>query len=312
MQPRLAGAIRVTNDIGETFRPDSPADAMRQVASIIREFSPGADLACIETSFNDIVGLFAGMYPGYRRCLTEYHDLRHTTSVTLAMVRLMHGAVSEGMTIPQPDVELGVLAALLHDTGYIQKEGDDAGTGAKYTLTHVDRGVEFAREYLTARLKKSLPDAGRCGSIIMCTQIGKPLSSIPFEDEQTALLGKMLGTADLLGQMADRMYLEKLLFLFREFTEGGIGNYENEFDLLRKTVDYLDSTRERLAGELGGISRLMRSHFRARHNVDRDLYGEAILRNRAYLENIIDMHAGHHRRRLRRGGIVERLESEGK
>ena len=31
----------------------------------------------------------------------------------------------------------------------------------------------------------------------------------------------MLGTADLIGQMADRYYLEKLLLLYEEFSEAG-------------------------------------------------------------------------------------------
>ena len=45
-------------------------------------------------------------------------------------------------------LELGLLAILTHDTGYLKKRGDVGGTGAKYTLIHVDRSIEFAGELM--------------------------------------------------------------------------------------------------------------------------------------------------------------------
>ena len=44
--------------------------------------------------------------------------------------------------------EFGMLAILMHDTGYLKKRGDNEGTGAKYTLTHVDRSIQFAGELM--------------------------------------------------------------------------------------------------------------------------------------------------------------------
>ncbi len=58
----------------------------------------------------------------------------------------------------------------------------------------------------------------------------------------------MLGSADLLGQMSDRAYLEKLLFLYKEFREAGIPGFNTEFDIIRKTVDFYEITVQRLRG----------------------------------------------------------------
>ena len=94
-----------------------------------------------------MVKLFRGNYPGYQKCNTWYHDLKHTTDCLLAMARLLHGASLNGLPLPDRDVVLGLTAALFHDTGYIQAEDDLEGTGAKYTLVHVERSVAFMEKY---------------------------------------------------------------------------------------------------------------------------------------------------------------------
>ena len=49
------------------------------------------------------------------------------------MARLLHGGFVQGTVLEERDAALGLIAALLHDTGYIQTREDDDGTGAKYT-----------------------------------------------------------------------------------------------------------------------------------------------------------------------------------
>ena len=77
--------------------------------------------------------------------------------------------------------------------------------------------------------------------MLECTGLDTNLTEITFESKEIELLGKMLGTADLLGQMADRIYIEKLLFLFREYQEGNIVGYNNELDLLKNTANFYDT-----------------------------------------------------------------------
>ena len=111
----------------------------------------------------------------------------------------------------------------------------------------------------------------------------------------------MLGTADLLGQMADRAYLEKLLYLYREFQEGGIKGYESELDLLKKTTGFWAMTKKRFGEELSSVNEYVRSHFKARWNIDRDLYMEAIERSIAYLEFVLEHHESDYRDYLMQG-----------
>ena len=60
-------------------------------------------------------------------------------------------------------------------------------------------------------------------------------SEIKFRFREIELRSKTLGTADLMVQMAGRIYLEKLLFLFYEFREGAIAEYDTEMELLNKS-----------------------------------------------------------------------------
>ena len=73
------------------------------------------------------------------------------------------------------------------------------------------------------------------------------LSQLELPDSRDRKLGHLLGTADLIAQMADRCYLEKCRDrLYPEFVLGGIaggsrhqrraaGRYSSGLDLLRQT-----------------------------------------------------------------------------
>jgi len=138
------------------------------------------------------------------------------------------------------------------------------------------------------------------------------MSEIKFGSPEIEMLGKMLGTADLIGQMADRTYLEKLLMLFYEFKEGMVPGYEKEFDMLYKSIDFFGFAKKRLDGELGGVAGYMLYHFRDRWNIDADMYAVTMQRNRAYLQFLLDEHPHDYRNYLRRGGYVEKLLKQGK
>jgi hypothetical protein len=243
--------------------------------------------------------LFEGRFPGYRACSTEYHDLRHTLDVLLASVRLMDGYAVEKTALPQAVAVSLILAALFHDSGYIQQEWDDEGTGAKYTLGHEERGVEFTDQNAAAI---GIEDQERplVATLIRATALRQAFAELPFDDEEQRVAGAMLGSADLLGQMADRQYLEKLLFLYREFREAGIPGYQTEFDILRSTRQFYSSIKERLEGPFGSVFRFARSHFRARHGVDADLYMIAIDRQMDYLDRIMEDDTTNFRHKLKR------------
>jgi hypothetical protein len=222
------------------------------------------------------------------------------------MVRLMHGAAVSGTRFTDDELAVAALSAMFHDSGYIQDEKDTEGTGAKYTACHVERSARFLAGYLK---DKGFPPEypAQCEAVLLCTGLHVDISRLRFAGNNFKLLGQMLGAGDLLGQMAARTYLEKLLFLYREFQEGKIAGFVDEFDLLQKTFAFYGETHRRLTQELGGVDRHMRPHFRARWGVDQDLYAEAISQHMDYLRRVIDGGPEKYRDLLRRDGLMERL-----
>jgi hypothetical protein len=192
-----------------------------------------------------------------------------------------------------------MLAALFHDSGYIQQNWDDEGTGAKYTVGHEERGVDFTANNAEA-IGIDPQEQPLIATLIRATSLRQDFNELPFQDEDERVAGAMLGSADLMGQMADRQYLEKLLFLYREFREAGIPGYQTEFDILRTTRQFYAAIKERLAGPYDSVFRYAQSHFRARHGVDANLYTIAIDRQMAYLDRIMEDDTTNFRRKLKR------------
>jgi hypothetical protein len=269
---------------------------IRTITSLI---FPQFDFTPFNRTYKSIVSLFHGKYPGYRKSNVDYHDFGHTLSVTLAVARLMHGAVEAGYSLTEKDLNMGLISGLMHDTGYIQQKDDSEGTGAKYTLIHIDRSINFLEQhYRNDPMFRNDLDSFR--EILKCTGLNTNISEIRFTNKTVELLGKTLGTADLLGQMADRHYVEKLLYLYYEFVEGGITTFTNQLDLLEKTQGFYQMTRKRFSEELGDVYRFARYHFRKRWGIDEDLYIKSIENNLEYLDYVITHHRHDYQNHLRR------------
>ncbi|MFC1884222.1 hypothetical protein ACFL2O_05585 [Thermodesulfobacteriota bacterium] len=285
---------------------ENPQSVLNETIVTALLTAPDLDIDPIKSVFEDINNLFDGEYPGFRECNTKYHDFRHTTDTLLAMARLMHGASESGETLDKKHVTLGLLSALMHDAGYIQKADDLEGTGAKYTISHISRSIDFMESYFTDK-GYSESDFRICRNTLYCTGLNIEVKKIQFGSHQNELIGKMLGTADLVGQMADRNYLEKLPFLYHEFNEGGVKGFESELDLLRNTPHFYGLTKKRFVGEMGGVIRFLKEHFRTRWGIERDLYGEAMENHMTYLESVVKSHAENYRLYLRREKMMEEL-----
>ncbi len=286
---------------------EEPQSVLEEVKAVVSMMMPDFDFEPVNHAFSDVVNLFHGQYPGYRKCNTEYHDLKHTTDALLAMTRLIHGAMVNEQVFSQKDVELGLISALLHDTGYIQTIDEDVGTGAKFTLTHIGRSILFMEKYLSEN-GYSREDVECCRATLECTGLNVKISEINFRSSEIEMLGKMLGTADLLGQIADRTYLEKLPFLYHEFKEGDVPDFESELDMLKNTPEFYDRTIERFERELGGVKRYMRDHFRVRWGIDEDLYMTSMENKIKYLKYVLEDHEYDYREHLRRSTLMEKLD----
>jgi hypothetical protein len=274
----LTGAGRISRD--------NAHEVMTEVKKNVLLMFSRFDFSQINQIFQDIVRLFDGNYPGYGRCNTRYHDLDHTMDCLLVTAKLIHGASVNGFFFEPRDVNLGLITAFMHDTGYIQAVDDAAGTGGKYTLCHIERSIDFMAKYFQEHGFPAdyLPT---CSNFLRCTGLDVHISDINFATREQEILGKIIGAADLIGQMADEYYLEKLPFLYQEFKEGGVPGYEDEYDLLKKTPGFWEMIQKRFATELGQVDLFLRGHFRVRWGIDQDLYRMAIERNIDRLKTLL-------------------------
>jgi len=249
--------------------------------------------------FDRTLQLFNGHMPGYQACNTDYHNLAHTIDVFVATIRLIDGHRLAGLALSaQEATDLGV-AALLHDVGYIQDSNDREGSGGKYTKTHVRRGVEFLeRHHADWNIPaERVPTISR---LILGTDLALAWDSLGFVDAAEQTRAAILATADLLGQMADRAYLEKLLFLYYEFREAGFDNYKSAFDILKSTQSSYGVIQKRLDTILEKAYEKAIVHFRARFDTNHNLYMESISHQMAYLKEIMDDDSSNFRQKLKR------------
>ena len=292
-------------EINNLFANNDAELVWARAADIVCRISPAYDFMRARMVFDDMLGLFRGEYPGYCAIKTLYHDLPHTLDVFLCSVRLMHGVHVSGTHLNDDDVTLVMIATLMHDIGYAQKAGEENGTGAQHTRCHVLRGIEFMHGYAAER---NFPQgyAQSLEAMMRCTDAAFPFAQIVFPDERCRLLGQVVGTADLVGQMADRTYLEKLLFLYLEFKEANFGNYRNVHDMLRQTRKFYDITREKLDGVYEGLYARLASHFKGVFGAEVNHYLESIEKNIAYLAKVTAREEEEHLAMLKRGGIAEK------
>ena len=272
--------------LADLLNMKDPREVCDEVVKIVSLIFPRFDFASIEEVFGDFLSLFEGSYQGYKKCDTLYHDVTHSMDTFLSMARLIHGANVRGVSFSEKGVGLGLISAVFHDVGYILRE-EEEGPGAIFTLTHVLRGITFIEKYL---LENEYPreDCLFCEAILKCTGLDMEMKEIRFLSEENEILGKLLGTADLLGQMGDRMYLEKLPLLYSEFRTAHIDVFGTELNFLRDSPNFFKMILGRFSHELGGVNRYSRDHFRVRWGIDEDLYMAAIEGNVAYLKFVLE------------------------
>jgi hypothetical protein len=283
-------------DVTNTVQVSSVAAVRRAVVDFYERTWPTGALDRLDTAFTDFERLFTGRYPGYLGCDTVYHDVQHSLDDTLAMVRLLAGyerSQEPEQRLGADRALLGLVVALFHDSGYIRRS-DETSTrnGAEFTRTHVGRSAQFLARYLpTIGMSQWVPVATQ---IVHFTGYEVPFDQIRLDDARDRKLGHLVGTADMMAQMADRCYLEKVRDrLYAEFVLGGVAvtrngggltvNYASGLDVLRQTPEFVAETmRTRLDGEFGGAYRYFEAVFDGRNP-----YLEAIERSVAYLRQVL-------------------------
>lgn len=247
-----------------------PTAVAREVNSVYGAIIQNGDPEFVPRIFGWVTECFSG-YCDYLPIDVPYHDLEHTMQGTLCMARLLRGWHRAGAApaLTREGVELGLLAILLHDTGYLKRKGDTTGTGAKYTLVHVKRSAEFAQGFLKER-GFAMEEIRAVQCMIQCTGFNDDLNALPFRNDLERRLGYALGTADLLGQMAADDYVERLPELYLEFAEaasfaGAQGNrlaYESAEDLMRRTPGFWEGfAQAKLNRDFQGMYRFLNEPY---------------------------------------------------
>ena len=285
-------------DVTNTVQVSSPRAVLEAVTALYRPTWPGLSLEPIERAFEHFERLFAGEVPGFHGVDTVYHDRQHTLDITLALARLLVGyerQASEEARLGGARAIVGLITGLFHDVGYLRRTDEpESRNGAEFTRVHVSRGARFLGEYL--------PVLGFGAWVPMATEIVHFTGyEVPFakieshlSDPRDVLVGHMVGTADMIAQIADRCYLEKCRDrLYAEFVLGGVAlpfsggyrqvKYASGLDLLRQTPEFIEETRRnRLDRDFRAAYRYLEVLFNGRNP-----YIESIDRNVEFLRQVL-------------------------
>ena len=289
-QAQRAGHMDVSNTV-DVCDPPAVAGAVR---GILENRYAGFDFSPVDVLMKDFSRLYGGSFPGFRACDIKYHDAQHVLDVTLAMARLLdgHGRCHGNSERLDPAMALaGIAAALFHDSGYIRRTRDSRNkNGAVYTRVHVSRSARFLADYLPQVGLEHM--VGVCTRIVHFTGYEADPCNLSVADEREHLLGTLLGTADLIAQMADIDYVRKCHeHLYEEFVAGGMAGeyghagvtYRSPEQLLQSTPDFMRTAIDvRLDGHFNSVHRYAAEHFGGRH-----LYMEAIQENRSRLDEML-------------------------
>jgi hypothetical protein len=283
-------------DVARLVRTTDPVSVENEIDRIYLDLYPDASGSAMHLAFRDCARMFRGEFPGYRPCDTPYHDIQHTMEVTLAMGRLIDGYERTRIgvePISERLFQLGVITALFHDSGYILGLGEGEGrNGAEFTHTHVSRGSAFLKDYLPRIGMNDLAEIA--ANLIHFTGYERPVSEVKVPGLIYRLLGNLLGSADIIAQMADRCYLEKCRDrLYPEFVTGGIARrrtpegdeqivFSSGADLVMKTPGFYKGAEKRLTSDLDGCYNHAEGHFGGQN-----LYVEEIEKNIGFAQKFL-------------------------
>jgi len=282
-------------DITDKIRTTDPIEVGDEIMRLYLDLYQGRKSSALGRAFKDMSLLYHGKHPEYHPCDTDYHDIQHVLDVTLAMARLLDGYErSRGSDdrLPPAYFEVGIVTALFHDIGYLRRRNDRKHRfGAEYTLTHVSRGSRFLRDYLPGIGMEKY--AAAASQLIHFTGYERKADTIRMDDPLLRRVGEVLGTADIIAQMADRCYLEKCHYrLYPEFVLGGLAQrklpdgkvitlYSSGSDLVRKTPAFYHNATKRLDQQLHQAYVYAEKHFGGQN-----LYIEEMNKNVKYAEAV--------------------------
>ena len=171
-----------------------------------------------------------------------YHNVEHTIFVTLVGQEILRGKHIREGRVSCGDWLNFVISLLCHDIGYVKGvcrrdrphlreyatgKGDEVvvlpegATDASLCDYHVDRGKQFVEERFG---EHRLINAKAIQANIELTRFPVPIDS---DHQDISNYPGLVRASDLIGQLSDPRYLEKIPALFYEFEETGVNQHLN-------------------------------------------------------------------------------------
>ncbi len=187
-----------------------------------------------------------------------YHNVEHTIQVTLVGQEILRGKHLRESSVSCQDWLQSIVSLLCHDIGYVKgicrDDGDNlyaTGNGAErvalergrtdasFMAYHVDRGKLYVEERFGGQPEI---DVRAVKNNIELTRFPFPANEDPLN---TADYPCLVRAADLIGQLSDPHYLNKIPALFYEFEETGFNKttgYRTPADVLAHYPDFYWNT----------------------------------------------------------------------
>jgi hypothetical protein len=229
------------------FHPQSYLAATELIHRVLREAFGESKSSLSNALIAFAFDLFHGKNPEFQACDTAFHDFDHTMQATAAVADLLAAHRKNPVIAPlkQRDWELAIAAGILHDTGYLKRRKDLTGSGAKYSAIHVGRSCFHAWDLLPS-FGFSRDELRQVQNAICATAISVSMDELPFRDSREWLIGAMVATGDMIGQMAAEDYPERLAGLYLEFREATVFSrlQKASFAIHKNLLDLLVGTEK--------------------------------------------------------------------
>jgi hypothetical protein len=176
-----------------------------------------------------------------------YHDMNHTIMVTMVGTEILRGKILMEGNVSASDWVHFMVSLLNHDVGYVRGicRADRAGRyaiNAEYDTIAPPPGASdaFLTPYHVDRaklyIKERFSNDAHLDVEIICKNIERTRFPVPSEEDHQASgdMPGLLRAADLIGQLADPRYIQKITALYAEFKETGQAaklSYTNAADL---------------------------------------------------------------------------------
>jgi hypothetical protein len=284
---------------------ENPNDVLKEVIRNFTRDYPIKYFTKVKSVFDDFLYNYRVAESEYPSDSEVYYDRKLSSDVFLAFSRLTVAYNIQNDTLPVDKVKLGLCISLFREIGRLEKDDiSDRSTTIDYNAKTAKSVIDYFKKQ-----KLFLKDLPYVEPIIRYSDIYMESPKITIKEKIYHEIAAMIGTANLIGQMSGRTYLEKLFFLYDEVRENKVINKDSVGDILKFWVKmYREKIKGRLKDDLKGLYTLYKLYFKEICGLDKNLYVEAIEKQLQYLEDILKKSPEEYMKDLKRRKEYEKTE----